>query len=214
MMEMRKAQVDIISAIIIVTIALSLFSFAYFWGMPLIQKRQDTALVERAFKYFDPKNPNSVGRRIEYVANFGGEQTFYIDLDGIWILKEYNEESPENNSLLFAFSSKVSNVAPNFGWIPFSPNIQEIGKLGLDEPSVIFERADSYGGRYNVTFKVWLRELENIDGTKGYRINLIKDPAGRKVSTSKYIKISRGNIISTQENGKTLTITEIKILLV
>jgi len=214
MMEMKKAQVDIVSAIIIVIIAFSLFSAAYFWGMPLIQKRQDTALIERAFKYFDPNNPNSIGKRIEYVANFGGEQTFSIDLDGIWILNEYTEANPENNSLLFTFSSKVSNVAPNFGWIPFSPNIQEIGKLGLDEPSVIFERADSSGGRYNITFRVWFRELENIDGTKGYKINLIKHDAGRKISTSKYLKISRGDIITATENGKTLTITEIKILLV
>lgn len=214
MMEMKKAQVDIISAIIIVIIALSLFSAAYFWGMPLIQKRQDSALVERAFKYFDPRNPNSIGRRIEYVANFGGEQTFSVDLDGIWILKEYNEPNPENNSLLFIFSSKVSNVAPNLGWIPFSPNIQEIGKLGLDESSVIFERADSSGGRYNITLRVWFRELENIDGTKGYKINLVKDQAGRTASTSKYLKISRDDIITTQENGKTLTITEIKILLI
>ncbi|MFH7882430.1 MAG: hypothetical protein QW140_01780 [Candidatus Aenigmatarchaeota archaeon] len=213
-MEMKKAQVDIISAIIIVIIALTLFSAAYFWGMPLIQKRQDTALVERAFKYFDPKNPNSIGRRIEYVANFGGEQTFSIDLDGIWILKQFNDVSEENNSLLFTFSSKISNVAPNFGWVPFSSNIQEIGKLGLDDPSVVFERADSSGGRYDITLRVWFRELESMDGTKGYKINLINDTAGRTVSTSKYIKISRGNIISTQENGKTLTITEIKILLV
>ncbi|MEM5790539.1 MAG: hypothetical protein QXP77_00575, partial [Candidatus Aenigmatarchaeota archaeon] len=156
-MEMKKAQVDIISAIIIVIIALTLFSAAYFWGMPLIQKRQDTALVERAFKYFDPKNPNSIGRRIEYVANFGGEQTFSIDLDGIWILKQFNDVSEENNSLLFTISSKISNVAPNFGWVPFSSNIQEIGKLGLDDPSVVFERADSSGGRYDITLRVWFR---------------------------------------------------------
>jgi len=214
MMRMKKSQVDIISAIIIVIIALTLFSVAYFWGMPLIQKRQDTALVERAFKYFDPNNPNSIGKKIEYVANFGGEQTFSIDLDGIWILHPCDENSLENNSLLFTFSSKVSNVAPNLGWIPFSPNINEIGKLGLDEPSVIFERADSTGDRYNITFKAWFRELENLDGSKGYKICLVQDPSGRKTSTSKHIKISRGDVKTVQVDGKSLTITEIKILLV
>jgi len=214
MIMMRKSQVDIVSAVIIVIISLTLFSVAYLWGWPLIQKRQDSALVERAFKYFDPNNPNSLEKRIQYVANFGGEQTFFIDLDGVWILNEYDRESPENNSITFTFSSKVSQIAPNFGWIPFSPNIQEIGKIGLDEPSVIFGRADSKGGRYNITFKVWFRELENIDGSKGYKINLVKDPSGKLASTSKYLKISRGNIITQQSDEKTLTITEIKILLV
>ena len=214
MMRMKKSQVDIISAIIIVIIALTLFSTAYFWGMPLIQKRQDTALVERAFKYFDPNNPNSLGNRIEYVANFGGEQSFSIDLNGIWILHPCDENSVENNSISFTFSAKVSNVAPNLGWIPFSSNIQEIGKLGLDKPSVIFERADSAGDRYNITLKAWFRELENVDGSKAYKICLVKDPSGKSTSTSKTIKISRGEIKTVQKDGKSLTITEIKILLV
>ena len=76
----KKSQVDIISAILVITIALTLVSIAYFWGIPLIQKREASAIIERASKHFDRNNVNSLTRKIEYIARMGGEDTFTISM--------------------------------------------------------------------------------------------------------------------------------------
>lgn len=209
-----KAQADIVSAVIIVIIALSLVSTAYMWGLPLIQKKQDTAIVERVSNAFSPDNVNSITKKIESVANRGGEETFTLDVDGLWILYPYDANTVENNSIQFAFSSRVTNVGVDKGWIPLSSGNIGIGTLGLDDSSVVFGRADSAGSFYNITYKSWFRELDE-SSTKGYKINLLVDERGSDKSTGKTVRISRAKDPYSQTvGGKTLIITEIKILLV
>lgn len=210
-----KSQSDIISAVVIVIIAMSLVSSAYFWGIPLIQKSQHQAMIERAYKYFDINNVNSLPGIIGYVAKYGGEQNFQSDIDGIWFLYVYDSPSQEKNSIQFTFFSKTTNIANDVGWIPLSTsNTQQIGNVGIDEPIVVFGRADKTADGFNITYKVWLRELEESP-TKGYRYVLLsKSPSGPFTSSGKTVRISRGSVYSQVEGSKTLIITEIKILLI
>jgi hypothetical protein len=208
-----KSQADIVSAVIIVIVALSLVGAAYMWGMPLIQKRQDTALVERAAKHFDRSNVNSLPKKIEYIYQNGGEETFTIDIDGLWSLYPSTDNNVENNSIQFSFVSRVTNIAVDEGWVPLSTsNTDPIVSIGED-PSVVFGRADSSGSMYNITFKTWFRELDKSP-TEGYKIILTRDTAGPLRSTGKSVRISRGSVTPVTQSGKTLIITEIKILLV
>jgi len=209
-----KSQADIISAVIVIIIAITLVSTAYMWGLPLIRKQQDTALVNRAENYFDRENSNSLVRKIEFVATHGGEDTFTLDINGLWILYTYDEVSPENNSIQFTFSASVSNVGVNQSWIPFGTDYTGlIGKVGIDRAGVVFRKADESPQVYNITYKTWFRQLEETI-EKRHKINLIS--AGPTTSTGNTIRISRGEIFTdtTTVPGKTLIITEIKLLLI
>lgn len=212
-----KSQANIISAVIVIIIAITLVSTAYMWGIPLIRKRQDTALVERAKNYFDRENSNSLVRKIEFVAAHGGEDTFTLDINGIWVLYLHDEVSPENNSIQFSFSAIVSNIGVNQSWIPLGSGFTgPVGKIGVDKAGVVFRRAYESPQGYNITYKTWFRELEETS-TKGYKINLLSwSPGGPTASTGKTIRISRGEIYTdtTTIPGKTLIITEIKLLLI
>jgi len=228
-----KAQADIISSVIIIIIAITLVSTAYMWGMPLIRKRQDTALVERAYKFFDRNNFNSIVKKIEYIAKNGGEDTFSIDINGVWTFYpcpatdgggcSCDSSIPGletcvsgNNSIQFSFFSKVSNIAVDEGWVSLSTaNTNTVGTVGVDDASVVWARSDRAGDGFNITYKVWFRELDESP-TKGYKINLIAPsaiPPEIKASTGKSIRISH---VGTRilSDGKTLIITEIKIFLI
>ncbi|MDI6798555.1 MAG: hypothetical protein QMD12_00960 [Candidatus Aenigmarchaeota archaeon] len=208
----KKAQADIIAAVLIIIIAISLAATAYMWGIPLIQKRQDMAIVERVYSSFDKNNANSLTRKIEFIANNGGEDTFTLDVNGIWILYPADSQG-ESNSIYFTFRSRASNLATNINWIPLSSaNTNPTATVGIDDPSVVFGRADSSEGAYNITYKLWFRQLNGTD--RNYLIKLLpRNPGYPNRSTAKTIRISRGEIKQDPQDptGK-LIITEIKIL--
>lgn len=214
---MIKAQSDIISAVIILIIALGLMSAAYFYGLPLIQKRQDTSLVERSYSYFNQGNTNSLPNVIETIANNGGEKTFDVNVKGIWILNE------DKNYIEFTHMSKVSKFAVDTPYpISLTSGAQcapqpTNGTLGLDKASVVCVQASRIGDQINITYRVWFRDLyENpySDTGKGYKIVLKKHESGVASSTEKSIRIFFSDTKQNIVNGKTLITKEIKILLI
>lgn len=228
MTKFRKGQQDIISAVIIIVIAISLVATAYTWGIPLIQKRQDSALVDRTFSYFDQNNLNSITSEIVSVAQNGGDQTFTSNVNGAWILYPCSDtdsngdpladcvssSNPENNSLSFAIFSTVSNYAYDVGWIAMSSSDTcppSIGTTGHN-PYVVCVRADTYGSGYNITYKVQFRELDS-DATHGFKILLQPQIPSIVTSTGNTVRFSRGNVYSATINGETLNIIEVKVLL-
>jgi hypothetical protein len=217
---MKKAQADMVSVIIIVAISLALASVAYFWGFPLIQKRQDTALVERVDGYFSQDNGNSLPIIIENVANSGGEKTFYANVKGLWIL---NDSSKGGNYIQFTFMAKASKFAVDSAYpISLTKGAQcsqpiENGTIGIDKASIVCVQSNKFGDSINVTYKIFFRDLyENAysAGGRGYRIELKADPSGFEMSKEKSIKISYTGVRQETVNEKTLIIKEIKILLI
>jgi len=212
----KKSQVSIISAILILLISIGLVATTYIWSRPLTEKRQTQVVTERIIKAFDKNNVNSLPRKIEYVAGYGGKDTFTSDTEGIWSLFPYDYTNPESNSIQFSFSSKSINVQEsqiNAGWLLLTQtNPAAIGRLGVDDPSVVFERIDRTGDSFNITYKLWFRELERSP-TEGVIIALVKDSASPLTSTGKTIKISRGDTKRQTVDGKTLIVTEVKIFL-
>jgi len=227
-----KAQADIISSVIIIIIAISLVSTVYMWGMPLIKKRQDATLSSRVRASFESTNFNSIQKKIEYIANNGGEDTFYLDVNGIWTVYSCDSVdggdcscdpsaqglescATENNSIQFSFFSTVSSIADDVGWVSISTtDPKEVGVSGEDS-SLVWARSDSIGEGYKITYKVWFRELVQ-NPTTSYKIDIIppsSTPPGIKASTDKSIKISYGGT-RTLSNGKKLIITEVKLFII
>ena len=224
--SLLKGQSDVISAVLILVIAIGLVGTAYVWGIPLIQKRQDSAYSDRVDSYFDQSGMSIVGK-ISTIAANGGEDTFTSDVSGIWTLNPCVDavdtscaQQPyynfENNSLEFSFFSTVSQYGVGQGWITLSstdPCPSPSANVGQN-PYVVCVRSDTNGNGYNVTFKVQFRELDTSDDTQGFKIVLIPTIPNLNTSTANSIKISRGNVFSTiDSSGKTLIVTEVNILL-
>jgi len=201
---MPKAQADIVSAVIIVLLALSLTSSALIWGLPLIQKRQDSVLVARVSNIFNQDLPSKIG----YVASVGGSTTLSLDIDGIWVLNE------TENSISFTFPSKVSDKGLN-QWIGEGcPFTGQTGTVGIDKPSVVCVFVSQTETGFNITYKIGFRELISSDGTKGYKIQLVKPSGGVSVSTGKTLYISQKSVSQLPPVGQKILIkTEIEILL-
>lgn len=207
MIFMLKGQSDIISAIIIIIIAIGLLGTAYTWGLPLIQKQQDTALAERVSNYFSNDNTNSIQKKIVSVATNGGEDIFTNDVSGFWQLVPNGTFSINNNSISFTFFSRVSNVATG-QWVSLNgvscPAVS--GSIGED-PYSVCARADTLSNGYNITYKLQFRLLQG--NGKGYEIYLLQHPSGLLTSTVKLLRIQKGNSYTSGN----LIITEVKILL-
>jgi len=213
---MRKAQADIISVMLIVVLSIGLVSVAYTWGLPLIQKRQDTFLVDKVKSNFDQNNLNSLPSRIERAANSASEETFTLDVSGLWILSPYGTTGNQNNSISFTFFSKVTDAAPGSGWQSLTPNSQcppATGTLSVDKPSVVCRRADSSGNGYNITYRIWFRNLTDIQSTQIFTIKLLKHESGSLTSTSTMLKIFASEPVRQVIGSQTLITTEVKILL-
>lgn len=207
MIFMLKGQSDIISAIIIIIIAIGLLATAYTWGLPLIQKRQDTAIAERVSNYFSNDNSNSIQKKIVSVATNGGEDTFTNDVSGFWQLVPSETFSIDNNSISFTFFSRVSNIAPG-QWVSLNgvscPAVS--GSVGED-PYSVCARADTLSDGYNITYEIQFRSLQGSN--QGYEIYLIQNPSGLLTSTVKLLRIQKGDSYTSGN----LIITEVKILL-
>ncbi len=212
--RMSKAQSEIISALLVVIIATGLVSTAYLWGVPLIQKQQDTALVDRVYDSLNPANANSPARIMQNVLNFGGEQVYTAPTDGSWALSDYTA----NNSLQFSFSARVSNLANNT-WVSLIPGVT-CGPDGLVNTSLTYylgtdtsyavcgTSALKAGGAYAISYKISFHDLLDQASGKTYRVQLTK--AGTStVSSFKSIKVSRG---TPYVSGSTV-ITPLNVLL-
>lgn len=216
----RKAVSEVISAVLVVMMGIALAGTAYMWGMPIIVKQQDTSNMERAYSYFDRGNTNSLVKKIEFIAKNGGEDVFTSDVPGGWLLHEWDESSPNNNSLEFSSFGRVSNIAienaaSGISWISLTAGGScppESGYVGIDPSYVVCAKASPISDGYDIKYRVWFRTLYGSTETKGHQIRLVMNPSGELSSGSNSVILSRGPITSEVRDGKTIIITEIRVL--
>ncbi len=229
-MPSKKGQADIISVVLIVVLSMALVSTAYIYGVPLIQKRQDTTIIERVENYFSQTNSNSLPSKIESIANSGGEILFSSSEKGIWNLAPCADKDTDgnylqgcansgtnNNSLEFSIVGKVSNVANDVGWVSLTGGTcpPKNGVLGKDKSYVVCAKAESAsGGDYKTTYRVWFRQIDDSTGKTSYKISLLQHPSSSLNSAGNDVKIIFANRRQEVSGSKTLIINEIKILLV
>lgn len=221
---MIKGISTVISAALIIAIALGLTSTAYIWGSPLIQKRQEASVTEKVFNQFSQTNQNSLPKIIEDVANNRGVRSFTVGVDGIWILNE------NDNSIEFGFTSKTSNIAAGtLNPISLTSGVQctelappnspspPTGTLGHDSSSVVCVTAVQQDDIFTIKYKIWFREIYDnplSPTASGFKIDLVQDSMGLATSTGNVVKITFDGNIQEIKDGKTLITKKIKILLI
>ncbi|MCD6371877.1 MAG: hypothetical protein J7L39_04135 [Candidatus Aenigmarchaeota archaeon] len=200
---MKKGQSDLISIVIIVGISISLLSTAYFWGLPLIQKYQDTSKFKQIYSSFSPDNPSSLPNLIVELVRNGGSEEFNFPFEGGIELYEIE------NSITFSFTSKVSGLAPDVGWVSLTKtgcSVSE-GILGVDKPYIVCAKSERKGDGFVITFNLTTRDLIS-DGTI-YRIDLEKQTGSVSSSYSSKIRFT----YEGKEETESLITYKIKVLL-
>ncbi|MGC8993199.1 MAG: hypothetical protein ACP5H3_00190 [Candidatus Aenigmatarchaeota archaeon] len=205
-----KAVSEIISVVMIVVISIGLISAAYMYGYPLIQKSQDKPALEKAISFFDIYNPSSLPKRIEFIANNGGEDSLTLDTQGIWEVHPYDENSNLNNSIIFYFFTKVTNIKSN-QFISLTPGGEcppKEGIVGSDTSYVVCIKGEPIFDGINITYAVFFRGLKAPSG-ETYKIALTTQDGVLKRSTGKTLRIIRDSIDKLDNQ----IITKIKIIL-
>jgi len=199
-----KAVSEIISVVMIIVISIGLISAAYMYGLPLIQKSQDKSSLERTISFFDYNNPSSLPKKIEFVANTGSTEVLTLDTQGIWEVHPFNENSTLNNSIIFSFFSKVTNINTNqpISLTPGGACPPTAGTIGKDSFSVVCISGNPIYDGFNITYFIFFRDLIlpiNETNNVTYSIQLISQNGESKTasSTGKTIRISRQSIDKT-----------------
>lgn len=202
-----KAQGDIVSAVIILLMAISLVSVAYTWGVPLIEKQQSQSMLNRLNSYFDSTREISLPKKIERVANNGGEEIFSSEINGVWTLYEDDE------SIEFETFSKITEVAANDEWIgkdcKADGSPPDSGILGEDSSSVICRKAVTFANAYKLFYRIWYRDLVSSSTGKIFRIDIQMHPSSAASSTSNIVRVSQGQ----PSSSPTLLTTPVRVIL-
>lgn len=191
-----KAQTEIISAAIIVAMALALFSAAYMWGWPILEKKQHEEAIKRAYEIFNPDNPDSIVKAIENVVKFRSTAKAIGTEKGNWNITE--------NSITFSSVFKVSPFPTNKKWVFISGNPKNGGVYQIDEWYGIYGRAIPFSNEFIIEYKIEFLQLNNSYDNKNYTIR-ISNPQIFS-SSSLFFMFDR------VENNETHYITFIKVM--
>lgn len=203
----QKSQSHIVSAIIIAVVAIGALATVLPWAYTMIQKKEDTKSIEDIYSFF-----KDMDETIRNIAKNGGEESLTLKVSGRFTVYPELASHPLNNSIVFLFSSKVSNVAEcteeiEECWIPLNtPNPNATATLGKDTPSVIFGKATRSGSAIDIEHKLWYRELYDSSSGRSYRIVLNTTDSTIKSTNTGFLRIQRigsvtaGNLIITEIN--------------
>jgi hypothetical protein len=198
---MRLGQAQVVSVVIIIVIALGALALVLPWTYGMIQKKKDMKSLDDVYNFFQ-----TLDETIRNIAKNGGEESLSLKVPGKLTVYPELVVSPFNNSIVFSFSAKVSNIAPG-GWIPLNtPNMNEIATLGVDTSSVILGRATQTDSEMYIQYKLWYRTLIDTTG-RGYKIVLSTTDNEEKSTTTGFLRIQR-----VGSGGTPLTITEINVI--
>ncbi|MEM7819575.1 MAG: hypothetical protein QXD48_01980 [Candidatus Aenigmatarchaeota archaeon] len=191
-----KGQHEALSIIMISGILIGVVGSVYFWGLPLIQKNKDIALLENSESFM--KNLNE---KIKYIANYGGRDEIKITLP---VLIKFNPDKTidliaETYGTIYAKDAEIS--------LGKNPSTATTGIWGINDPEVINVKSIGLSeDMYKTVFS--LRYINLTTGTKTYRIDLIgnANSGGR----DHYIIIENKGTIS--DRNLINTIIEISII--
>ncbi len=198
-----SGQTQTLSLVLITGIIIAMIGMAYAWGMPLIQKRTTITEYSTAENFI-----LALDNKITDIANSGvGEATLDIP-DGFVTVVGYDENDPNNNSVIFEFTTDQPMIINSSMVIIKTTSFGEVGTYGASEPRIITMTGEDAGTGHIIKIKLHYREL--LSSTKGYKIAL--DPIKSTGTSSVKVSFDR-NIVQSEAaaNGGDLILTHIKL---
>jgi len=211
-------QTEAISLVLISGIVVSLVGAAYFWGMPLIDKRAASTDFTAASSLI-----MDINKKIVSLANAGGGRA-EIELSKAVTLVPAEAADLNNNSLVVTYGVKQPILYPAaeggtlyLGAASFGDMSESTGVFGQSSPSVITVRqAKTPEGQYILSNKLWYRQLRTSGAqVKSYVIKLCGDTDAsctiKATGTSKLILSFKGT--ETIPGNPDLVVTRIGVKL-
>jgi hypothetical protein len=162
-----RAQINIISVVIIAGIVIALIGMAYVWAVPMIEKRMtitDYDIVEGFMLELDWK--------IVDIANTGSGEARIEIPNGVMDVLGYDFPGAVNNTITLDFqvSQPIMMVGSS---VPIETNnLDYIGEYGKAEPRIILMSRSSDEDRTHLNMSIRYRELRSTATQKGYIIAL------------------------------------------
>jgi len=206
---------EVVSVILILIISLGLISTILMYGYPLIMKAQDKIALERVISLFHPDLPGSIVKKMEDISKAGGSVTINLEVDGVWKVISFSENSELNNSLSFTFFSRVTNIKSD-QYISLSSGETcppKQGILGVSSPFVVCIMGSSTHMGFTITYTLFARNLTSENQV--YSVRLTSNLGGRGESTSRTIRVRRvdSEMKIIQEGEKKIIIVPLEISL-
>lgn len=198
-----SGQTQTLSLVLITGIVIAMIGMAYAWGMPLIQKRTTITEYSTAENFI-----LELDNKITDIANSGvGEATIEIP-DGFVTVVGYDENDPDNNSVIFEFTTDQPMIINSSMVFIKTTSFGEVGTYGASEPRTITMTGEDTGTGNIIKIKLHYREL--LSSTKGYKIAI--DPIKSKGTSSVRVSFDK-NIVQSEAatNGGDLILTYIKL---
>lgn len=169
---MKKAQVEVLSVLIITGIVIALVGTAYFWGVPLIEKRTAVTDLSIAEKFI-----LDLDKKIKEIANAGGgEAELEIPFGLVRVTPYDGNDKTGKNNITLEFISKQPLVLGTKGFLKTN-NLDDPAAYG-SEPRIIRMIGESSGAGYLISLNMHYREL--YSDNDGFIIALYTG-AGEKV---------------------------------
>ena len=176
MVRMLSGQTEAISLVLISGIVVSLVGAAYFWGMPLIDKRAASTDFTSASNLI-----TDINKKILSLANAGGGKAEIELSKAVTLVPADAPNDVNNNSLTTIYGVKQPILYPGaegatlyLGATNFGDITESIGVFGHSSPGVItVKQAVTPEGNYFLSTKLWYRQLRTSGTqTKSYIIKL------------------------------------------
>lgn len=175
----KKAQTEIISALLIAGITIGAVSVAYLWGVPVIQKGQSTNQIQEAESLM-----SDIDKAVADVMANGGQRSLNLNLAGAL------EVSEEENSIKYIIFSKKAGVART-EWVPLNEDdtfgiiginqSQGIPIYGRDKDAVLVAKSSVLGDGFVIDYRLAYREVDDLN-TKEGMITLLSAAGNNKAS--------------------------------
>lgn len=179
-----KAQMSVISVILVSGIVIALVGTAYMWGVPLIEKRSVVTEFQTAQNFMLELNDRTVD-----IANSGsGRESMNIPLGLVKVIP-HDESDPDNNSIILEFGVNqpmVFNQTPVYlGGATFEDVISEVGTYGVSSPGVVSMTSTKDPMGYVMRIKLHFRELDTRSAPqRGYKVLLDTPTSSVETGTS------------------------------
>jgi len=210
-----SGQTQPISVVIITGIVVSLVGVAYFWGVPLIQKRASMSEFTSMERFIQ-----NIKEKVAEIARSGSGE-IDIELQDTFVKLIPYKSPTGNNSLMLRFVLDQPLIFPNttlyLGATSFE-DINATGTYGEASPSVVKLSERVVGSQHEVTTEILYRELlKKTKPKKGYIIALCPardDSCSSTITGNSRIRLSFDrNVVEpgAAANGGDLVITYINV---
>ncbi len=173
-----RGQTEAVSIVLLSGVVITLVGAAYFWGMPLIDKRAASTEFTAASSLM-----TDINKKILSLANAGGG-TAEIELSKALTLVPAEAFDPSNNSLIMTYGVNQPIIYPGaeggtiyLGATNFGDISESIGVFGQSSPGVMtVKQSKTLEGGFILYNRLWYRQLRTSGAqAKMYLIKLCGD---------------------------------------